>query len=129
MKEKQLSELVRDFNKLILTIEREYNACYTEVGDCDKATQDLLHQIELGEFKDRSKAATKLHQVRVQRRDAKDKMIIMQPFKDWIDKNQPAINALRLAISTTKNKENASSRYYYPRIIDDLPIGNNKPKE
>lgn len=129
MKDKRLSEHIRDFNRLILTIEREYNTCYTEVGDCDKATQDLLHQIELGEFKDRSKAATRLHQVRVQRREAKDKLVIMQPLKDWMDNNKSAINALRLVISATKSKENTSSRYYYPRIIDDLPIGSNKPKE
>lgn len=129
MKDKQLSEHIRDFNKLLLTIEREYNAYYKEVGDCEKSTQDLLHQIELGEFKDRSKAATRLHQVRIQRRKAKDKMAIVQPLKDWMDKNQSAINALRLVIGATKNKENTSSRYYYPRIIDDLSIGSNKPKE
>lgn len=126
-KDKQLSDYIRDFNALLLSVEKEYNDCYKTVGDCEKATMDLLHQIELGEAKDRNKMATRLHRERVKRREAKDIMTILSPLKEWMDRNVGAISALRNVIGTTKVKERSSTRYYYPRIITDLPISTDNP--
>lgn len=120
--DKKTSEYIRDFNSFVRSILKEYNSYFTIVGNCDKETQDYLHQIELGEYKDRGKTATSLHNCRIKRREAKDCLEILQPIKDWIDRNQGAVNALNTTLGAVRNKERNSPRYYYPRIVDDLPI-------
>lgn len=127
MSDRQLSEYIRDFNNFLLTVEKEYASCQQTIDNCEKATQDLLHQIELGEARDRNKAATKLRQVRIERREAKDKLAILQPMKEWMDKNPTAITSLRNTLGSVRNKERLSKRYYYPRIIADLPISADNP--
>lgn len=118
------SEYIHNFNVFVKSILSEYNYYFELVNKCDKATNDYLHQIELGERKDRNKTATALARCRRQRREAKDKLAILQPIKDWIDKSQAALGALNTTLGNVRAKEKVSPRYYYPRIIEDLPIAN-----
>jgi hypothetical protein len=122
---KQTSEYIKDFNDFIRTINKDYTYYSKVVNDCDKETQDYLHQLELGEYKERGKTATKLTNCRKRRREAKDMLAVITPVKDWIDKSQGALKILPQLIGAVRIKERDSKRYYYPRIVEDLPIGKN----
>lgn len=124
-KEKKVSEYLHEFNVFIQNIQTEYRCYETQVSDCEKAELDCLHQIELGDRRDRNKATTALHKCLVKRREAKDKLAILQPIKEWLDKNSIVVQLPRV-LGEVRRKETTSPRYYYPRIIEDLPISNLK---
>ena len=67
------SEIITDFMNLM---EKECTNTLPYVVEqrikCDKATQDLLHQLELGDYKDRGRIATQLAHIRRDRRYYKD---------------------------------------------------------
>ena len=89
----------------------------------ESETQDLLHQIELGDKKDRNKAATALKNVRCKRRGAKDYLRQYQPVVKYISDNPDILKKLdRLVGELRKAEKPIEGRRYYPRMLD-IPIG------
>ena len=78
------SEKIADFLNFQRKAESDYSNAVEMVAILDKATQDILHQIELGSAKDRDKAATQLAHVRRERRKYKDIADNYEPFINLI---------------------------------------------
>ena len=89
----------------------------------ESETQDLLHQIELGDKRDRNRAATALKNVRRERRAAKDYLRQYQPIVKYIADNPDILKKLdRLVGELRKAEKPIEGRRYYPRVLD-VPIG------
>lgn len=70
--DKKSSESISEFLNFTRDLQAQFDYHFNAVNDCDKATGDLKHQIELGPCKDRNKAATALKKVLQNRRIHKD---------------------------------------------------------
>lgn len=105
-----------------------YDSYSKDLEKCDKATQDLLHQLELGSYKDRQRTATKLSRVRQARRVYKDYMEIYGPLYDFLHKseNEKFIKLLQEVLGEVRKQERRiNNRTYKPRVIKDLDFLNN----
>ena len=103
--------ILRDFTKAINQVKAEYRFYTDKVVELDKATQDILHQLELGDRLERSKWTTKLVQTRKERRYAKDALTITEHsniLQDKINELVSAVNRQDKEIKelkeTTKNE-------------------------
>lgn len=115
--------VLRDFIKATKTAQSEYKYYYAKVGELEKATLDILHQIELGKSGERNKWATKLSEVRKERRFAKDRIAVTEPFKKYAEENQPLIKGVeRLLGEVRKEQDKLKDRKYAPRILKNLTI-------
>lgn len=119
------SEIITDFMNLM---EKECTSTLPYVVEqrikCDKATQDLLHQLELGDYKDRGRIATQLAHIRRDRRYYKDIEEEIAVLDEWYKNNSPykqwtslkeTLGALRKVERYHENRE------YIPRIIKGEP--------
>lgn len=118
----KLSEVISMFNSCLT----DYQNAYTEVNNCDKATQDILHAIELGDYKDRDKLATRLAHVRRERRKWKDVVDITEPLytiitsQDKIDVKYFLKKLNEVLGETRKRERSKSNRIYLPKVLTDM---------
>ena len=70
--DKKSSEYISEFLNFTRDLHALFDFHYGAVNDCDCACGDLKHQIELGPYKDRNKAATDFKKVLQKRRIHKD---------------------------------------------------------
>lgn len=93
--------------------------------ECDEATQDLLHKMEIDpvKYKERARLATKLQAVRRQRRTAKDITEITKIIAIWAKDNKSIIGSLqRLLGDIRKAEKKQQNRTYIPRtnVIEEI---------
>lgn len=124
--EKTTSQQLADFLALTRAVVKEYDGNVTELNACEKATQDLLHQLELGSYHDRGRFSTKLANVRKTRRKYKDYIDIHAEFYEYL-KSKECITVLRQLeqhLGKLRNKEDTvnSKRQYRARVVKDLTI-------
>lgn len=114
------SEQLRQSLGFLDGIESSYLYYKNEVEVENKRTQDLLHIIEFDpDCKSRSKTATKLHNSRVNRREAKDKMNELEPIYEIVTSNEykKIRNKFSHAMGDIRKFEkHEESREYYPRV-------------
>ena len=91
----------------------EHQRLYDEVGWCDKATIDLLHEIELSPLNaaERIQVFNRLREVRRRRRVCKNALNIITGAKKIT-----AYHMVTRAIGLSKTR-------YTPRVLKDLKIG------
>ena len=129
-----VSKRIEDFCNFYSEMNKSYTYYYQRVNDCDKLKCDLLHKLELGDYKDRNEKQRLLTQIErclKDRRYYKDRVEEMEPFihifKDP-DKSQDSKN--RCAMTTINNLTNClgqvrkmeayhADRTYKPRILKD----------
>ena len=70
--DKKCSEYISEFLNFTRDLQALFDFHHGAVNDCDCACGDLKHQIELGPYKDRNKAATAFKKVLQKRRIHKD---------------------------------------------------------
>ena len=93
------------------------------VYETEKKQNDIMHQIELGNYKDRGKWETELSHVLQERRIAKDMVDMTQPLCDWMNENKKQFNDLKQRLGKIrKAKEYRDKRAYFPRVYKDLTI-------
>ena len=100
-----------------------YDIYSQDLEKCDKATQDLLHQLELGSYKDRQRTATKLAKVRQARRIYKDYIEVYSILYEFLHKpeNEKFIKLLQEVLGEVRKQERRiNNRTYKPRVIKDL---------
>lgn len=115
--------ILRDFVKAINQVKAEYRFYTDKVVELDKATQDILHQLELGDRSERNKWTTKLVQTRKERRYAKDKTIELQPLFTYAEQSMPDVKKVeRLLGDYRKEKSKLKDRKYSARVIKNLSI-------
>lgn len=129
MQQKNQSVLYETFLNGVAEAQRIHNYCKEKVGECDKKTQDYLHQLELGAYPSRAKTATALAQCRKERRRYKDTMEILQPLIDLLADQQAIsfVKKLQITLGETRKIERAmKNRQYIPRVVTDLEITKEK---
>lgn len=119
MKSARVSKAIEDFLNYIGSIQKLYLLNSESVNQLDKETQDLLHDLELGDFdyKERAKIATKLRKVRKDRRYFKDLAEEQSPLNDWCIKNKDSINQLKNVLGAIRKQEQYHENRSYNRKV------------
>ena len=118
--EKKLSEQISDFLSLMNSVKASYDYFHSKMVEQDKATQDLLHTLELDDlnYRERAKVSTKIRDTRRVRRACKDSVEELTPLLDYIEHNKKALDNLRNTLGELRKQERYhENRRYYPRII------------
>ncbi len=117
------SKEIERFMKILKQSKADFSYHYEIVGKKDKETQDLLHELELGKYENRSKTATKLAKVRKERRVAKDIVEITEPIVNFLNENKKLYDQLGQLLGLVRKVEKShQGRVYKPRIRNDLTI-------
>ena len=115
-------ELVR--NELLL-LDKIYVWSCEELEKNDAATQDILHQLELGSYNEGRKYYNKLRKIRKDRRNNKDSVELLHRLHELL-KAEYTIKFLRQldeVLGDTRNKEKIMlNRHYTPKFFTELPI-------
>ena len=126
-KQKKVSEQISDFTKFLRQTQKDYEYHKGELEKEDQISQDLLHQIELGEYKDRRHTATLLSQCRKRRRVHKDCLDTMRYVYEFLA--NPHLCRLLFdfddLVGKTRKEEQrieSANRFYKAKVIMDLPI-------
>ena len=120
----KLSEIIYTLNKCV----EDYQTAYAEVSKCDKATQDILHAIELGGYKERDKLATRLAHVRRERRVWKDVVDNTEPLYSFVissDKMDTKcfLKKLEGILGEVRKRERSkNNRIYLPKVLTDMKV-------
>lgn len=119
MKNKKVSEYISDFLDYISEISSDYIYNQSEQKRREDETQDILHELELGNllFDDRAKLATRLSKVRKERRIYKDKVEEQQALIEWINSNKGVINNLKNILGETRKQERYHSNRSYNKKV------------
>ena len=124
------SEIVQTFIDWLSRMQEEQEEAWQIVLREDSKVQDFLHEIEFeGKSKKRALIDARLHNSRVERRQAKDKAKALKPIKDFIGdaSNRGFIKRLKRLQSDLQAEEDflASERVYKPRAREETADGNN----
>lgn len=112
------SVTLSDFLNWLREVKSDYGHAQDVLKWCDDATQDILHKFELEpvKYKERARIATKLQNIRRERRAAKDMIRVMEDIAAWIDSNSAVIKSLeRLLGSVRKAEGKLDNRMYVNR--------------
>ena len=117
------SEAIEQFRNHVAELQSRYKIDFENVNLCDKATNDLLHDLELGDAKERDKIATKISNVRKARRIYKDYVEVSQPLIDLLETPEAKSFMKKLSEclgATRKIEKTFENRKYFPRVIREL---------
>ena len=120
------SENISNFLTFCKNIGTDYKNHYDNVNKYDKETQDVLHQLELGSYKERPKFATALSKIRKERRKSKNFVDINKELVEYLTtpefiKVQRQLQQL-LGICRKQEAHVENQRAYRARIRNDLTI-------
>ena len=113
------SKIIEDFLNLITNTKNQRGIAVDELHKEEALTQDLLHELELGPYKNRAKVSTELANCRKRRREHKDIIEELNPIEDWLDEDGTAraINKLKQCLGEVRKAEKYhSNREYKPKI-------------
>lgn len=123
---KSSSEQLSNFLTFVRNIQKETDAAYERVNKLDEATGDWKHQIELGSYKDRAKAATQLNHVLKERRQYKNVVDVNQELVTYLrsDEFKRVYKQLEQLLGKVRKQENyvSCTRIYQPRVVENLPM-------
>lgn len=114
----ECSEQIAAFLNFLRDCQDEYCIARAREHEHTDEMQDLLHHIEFDEdsYDDFAKAAEAIKEVRLNRRAAKEKRLLLQIVADWRQKNRDAISGMeRLLGDVRKAEQNAGWRMFTPR--------------
>lgn len=118
---KQTSSYIETFLNYLSEINRSYPLTKAELKKKDNETQDILHELELGEnnYKERTKIATQLRNVRKERRHLKDKIEEIETLYQWMNENKTSINKLQQVLGQTRKQEKYHQNRTYKKKIQE----------
>lgn len=119
------SEGLDSFLTYIRECQAQYRMAQTDEKECDGATQDLLHSLELDHNSDdvMLSISKSISDVRNKRRNAKNRMLYLQPIVDWASKNKNVLDELSRVLGAVRKEERrVPSRVYVRRtsVLDHL---------
>ena len=117
---KQTSSYIETFLNYLSEVDRSYPLTKAELEKKDNETQDILHELELGDnnYKERAEIATKLRNVRKERRQLKDKVEEIETLYQWMNENKTSINKLQQVLGQTRKQEKYHSNRTYHKRVD-----------
>lgn len=124
----EVVEICESFAKLISSVDRDWDDLYTEIGNLDKETSDLVHEVELTEFDhvEGYQLSLEIKKIRQKRRVYKDYQALISPLKEFASYNKNLQIPLFKAINEMKKRSSfKDSRLYFPRIRKDLKLSCN----
>lgn len=128
-------EVAVRFAELFKQSKEKFAAYESLVNKSEKATQDILHKMELDNLsrQDKVKFATKLAHVRKDRRYFKDKVDALKDLMAKFEGYGPSFvgNVNKMADTAAvsfKKYQNRKNRKYTPRVIEDLVIESQQKK-
>ena len=124
-----LPEELSNFLKLLEQVQKDYTWYKEEEGRLEQLQQDYLHMLELQEtnYHGRAKIATNLRQCRIDRRQAKDTITLLEPMVEFLgtEKGKILVSQLQQILgSTRKAAKNAKLRKYAPRVLSPEEYNN-----
>lgn len=123
MKANELEQYLTNF----LNLTREAKSNFAEVSDneteVNQAIQDLLHAIELAPSQlDPTTMFWKLHELRVDRRGAKQELEVTSLWADWCDKNKKSLDTLQQVLGQMRKILRRQPNDFYVFKTDILGI-------
>ena len=120
-----ISDKIADFLSYMEEQCQMYDIARDMLKECDEATQDILHKMEIDpvKYKERARLATKLQSIRRQRRTAKDMTETTKIISIWVKDNKSIIGSLqRLLGDVRKAEKKQQNRPYIPRtnVIEEI---------
>ncbi|AUO19905.1 hypothetical protein [Monoglobus pectinilyticus] len=120
-----ISDKIADFLSYMEEQCQMYDIARDMLKECDEATQDILHKMEIDpvKYKERARLATKLQSIRRQRRTAKDMTETTKIISIWVKDNKSIIGSLqRLLGDVRKAEKKQQNRTYIPRtnVIEEI---------
>ena len=120
-----ISDKIADFLSYMEEQCQMYDIARDLLKECDEATQDILHKMEIDpvKYKERARLATKLQSIRRQRRTAKDITETTKIISIWVKDNKSIIGSLqRLLGDVRKAEKKQQNRTYIPRtnVIEEI---------
>jgi hypothetical protein len=120
-----ISDKIADFLSYMEEQCQMYDIARDMLKECDEATQDILHKMEIDpvKYKERARLATKLQSIRRQRRTAKDITETTKIISIWVKDNKSIIGSLqRLLGDVRKAEKKQQNRTYIPRtnVIEEI---------
>ena len=117
------SVTLSEFLNWLREVKSDYSYAQDTLKWCDDATQDILHKLELEpvKYKERARLATKLQNIRRERRAAKDLISVTEDIVEWINTNSSVIKSLERLLGGVRKAENKlGNRMYFNRtaVID-----------
>ncbi len=120
------SDYIDDFLTFLRNASSEYSIATLTEHETNDKIQDILHDLELSNsngYHDYAKLGKALREIRLQRREAKDKCLHLQPIMDWMEKNQQAIKDMEQLLGSVRKAERGTEgRTYHNRtdVIAEL---------
>lgn len=123
MKANELEQYLTNF----LNLTREAKSNFAEVSDneteVNQAIQDILHAIELAPSQlDPTTMFWKLHELRVDRRGAKQELEVTSLWADWCDKNKKSLDTLQQVLGQMRKILRRQPNDFYVFKTDVLGI-------
>lgn len=123
MKANELEQYLTNF----LNLTREAKSNFAEVSDneteVNQAIQDILHAIELAPSQlDSTTMFWKLHELRVDRRGAKQELEVTSLWADWCDKNKKSLDTLQQVLGQMRKILRRQPNDFYVFKTDILGI-------
>lgn len=123
MKANELEQYLTNF----LNLTREAKSNFAEVSDneteVNQAIQDILHAIELAPSQlDPTTMFWKLHELRVDRRGAKQELEVTSLWADWCDKNKKSLDTLQQVLGQMRKILRRQPNDFYVFKTDILGI-------
>ena len=116
---------IKFFAELSKYVEK-YNMYFEMVNNADKATQDLLHKLELGKVEEgesKLKILTQITNTRKDRRYYKDKVECLEQIITIYQANTKIINQLKNQLGVSNKKYTSrENRKYKPKIFVDMKV-------
>ncbi|MBQ8665358.1 MAG: hypothetical protein IJ526_00495 [Lachnospiraceae bacterium] len=114
------SEIIKAFLDMIDDSEKKLRWARENRTKQDMLTQDLLHKLELGNYKSRNKIATQLAKCRKERRYYKDIEEETEAVTGWLSSahGEQVLNELKQMLGTIRKVEKYhENRTYKPRVL------------
>lgn len=123
MRANELEQYLTNF----LNLTREAKSDFAEVSDneteVNQAIQDILHAIELAPSQlDPTTMFWKLHELRVDRRGAKQELEVTSLWADWCDKNKKSLDTLQQVLGQMRKILRRQPNDFYVFKTDILGI-------
>lgn len=102
---------------------KDYEWAVQEETRLERLTQDYLHLLELAEldYHGRAKLAAKLREHRIQRRAAKDTVIVLEPIVEFLnsERGKLLIGQLQQVLGKVRKAEKyIDQRTYTPKVLE-----------
>lgn len=92
-------------NSILNEVDNQKRQANETLLKCNRRQEDILHEIEFsgGGRREMATLAKELHDIRAQRRKAKELLELLEPVDNWVSQNRNAVMKLCQAVGRMKS--------------------------